>query len=112
MLFRIFAAALIIAAGSVLSPALSPRSDDPKPACNAETAGRWWPEGANQDPALRKKMARCGELQICARGHWRYRWEPLTVRLDQLRGGESLPKPAGCEADQSNQPSRSISSPR
>jgi len=26
-----------------------------------------------------------------------FRWQPVTVRLDQLRGGSQLPKPVGCE---------------
>jgi hypothetical protein len=96
MLFRIHATTLILAAASALCLA----SDDPKPACNAGNLGSLWPEAANHDPRLRKKMARCGELELCTHGIWRYRWESLTVRIDQLRGGKALPKPAGCEGPQ------------
>jgi hypothetical protein len=94
MLFRVPKTALTLAALSFLCLA----AGDPKPACNAGSVGRLWPEAANHDPKLRKKMARCGELELCTRGIWRYRWESLTVRLDQLPGGSRLPKPAACEA--------------
>lgn len=90
MLFRICAVALV-------SASLSPAADDLKPACNSHTVGKLWPDAANEDAKLRKKMARCGELELCTRGQWRYRWEALTVRLDQLRGGESIAKPVGCD---------------
>jgi hypothetical protein len=92
MLFRIQALALFAIWASVGRGA-----DNPKPACSAKIAGQLWPEAANHDPALRKKLSRCGELELCTRGIWRYRWESLTVRIDQLRGGSQLPKPAGCE---------------
>ena len=85
---------MVLAAVSLLCLA----ADETKPACNARTLGRLWPEAANHDSKLRKKMARCGELELCTHGIWRYRWESLTVRLDQLPGGAKLPKPAACEA--------------
>ena len=108
MLFRIYVA-------TVVCIGLGFGAEDPKPACNELTAGKLWPDAANQDAKLRKRLARCGELELCTRGVWRYRWEALTVRLDQLRGGESIVKPVGCEilrepdstgSGQSNSPSR------
>jgi len=72
-------------------------SDNPKPPCNRENAGRLWPDAANHDANSRRKSARCGELERCMHGLWRYHWESLTVRLDQLRGGAQLGKPAFCE---------------
>lgn len=90
MLFRLCGATLVCVG-------LGFGAEDLKPACNAQTAGKLWPDVANQDARLRKKLAHCGELELCTRGVWRYRWEALTVRLDQLRGGESIAKPAGCE---------------
>jgi hypothetical protein len=68
-----------------------------RPACNKKNAGQMWPDAANTDHTVRSRAARCGELQMCSRDAWHYRWEPLTVRLDQLRGGAGLPKPAACE---------------
>jgi hypothetical protein len=93
MLSRIQAIVLMAASASVLCLA----SDDLKPTCDAAIAGQLWPEAANHDSKLRKKFSRCGELEICKHGRIHYRWQSVTVRLDQLRGGSQLPKPAGCE---------------
>ena len=65
--------------------------------CNKKTAGQYWPEAANHDHKAFSKLAKCGELQMCIREIWRYKWEFLTVRLDQLRGGSHFTKPVGCE---------------
>ncbi len=101
MLFRIQATALIIATASVLCLA----SDDLKPACDAESIGQLWPEAANHDSKLRKRSSRCGELKVCTLAkHHRYRWESVTVRVDQLRGGSYLPKPADCEVQPESTP--------
>lgn len=36
------------------------------------------------------KLARSGELRLCTRGTWRYRWESPTVHVGQLaKGGET-----------------------
>ena len=72
-------------------------ADTQRPACNAQTSGRMWPEAANRDHKIVSKLARCGDLLICTRGVWRYHWEPLTVRVDQLRHGSKSKRPAGCE---------------
>jgi hypothetical protein len=93
MLFRIQAITLLVVSASVLSFA----ADDTKPVCDASTGGLLWPEAANHDFKLRKKFSRCGELEVCTRGRWHFRWQSVTVRLDQLRGGSQLPKPPGCE---------------
>lgn len=94
MLIRIRAIVLMVASATVLCLA----SDDLKPACDADNAGQLWPEAANHDPSVRRKSSRCGELEICKLAKKHYRWELVTIRLDQLRGGSQLPKPAGCEA--------------
>ncbi len=94
MISRIQASALIVAFASTLCLA----SDDLKPVCNAATAGQLWPEAANHDSKLRQKFSRCGELEVCTLARRRYKWKLITVRIDQLRGGSELPKPAGCEA--------------
>lgn len=70
-----------------------------KPKCSADTLGQLWPAGANHDSALFAKHSRCGELEMCVRRVWRYRWEMLSVRLDQLAKSGQLRKPAGCETD-------------
>jgi hypothetical protein len=93
MLFRIQAVTLLVVSASVLCLA----SDDAKTTCDATTAGLLWPEAANHDFKLRKKFSRCGELEVCTRGRWHFRWQSVTVRLDQLRGGSQFAKPADCE---------------
>jgi hypothetical protein len=82
-----------------------------KPACNSENIGRMWPEAANHDHKSVGKLARCGELQICTRGAWRYHWQPLTVTIDQLRDGVKSRRPAGCEEPPDSGASRNASRP-
>lgn len=81
-------------------------AEEPRPACNKNNVGQLWPNAANRDHVVLSKMARCGELEICTRGVWRYSWERLTVRLDQLRGGSKFRKPPACEV-QPEQPADS-----
>jgi hypothetical protein len=39
------------------------------------------------------KLARWGELRMCTRGTWRYRWESPTVPMNQLvKGGDAQPR--------------------
>ena len=71
--------------------------DAPRPACNSENIGEMWPEAANHDHKALLRLARCGELQMCVRNGKKFRWAPLTVRIDQLRGGSKNDKPSGCE---------------
>jgi hypothetical protein len=71
--------------------------DAVRPVCTAKNLGLLWPEQANKDPKLMGTLARCGELSICTRRTWRYRWDSAVVTLDQLRHRQtSLVKP-GCE---------------
>ena len=73
--------------------------DVEKPKCSADTVGQLWPTDANHDSALFAKHSRCGDLELCVRKLWRYRWETLSVRLDQLAKNGQFHKPAGCETD-------------
>jgi hypothetical protein len=100
MISRIQASAVLLACVCALCLAaddLKPAAGDLKPACDAATAGQFWPEAANHDSKLRKQFSRCGELELCTLAKRRYSWKLITVRIDQLRGGSGLPKPAGCE---------------
>jgi hypothetical protein len=67
-----------------------------RPACNAGNLGQFWPAEADHDRRLAAQLSRCGELQICKRGAWRYRWEALSVRVDQLSKDGHIRTPAGC----------------
>lgn len=77
--------------------------DAAKPACNADAAGRFYPEEANSSSAAARRLAQCGALEICTLSVWRYRWAPATVHVSQLgkRQGETAPAcaaPAGEKA--------------
>jgi len=95
MLFHALKTWLLLAAVSTLCLA----ADASRPVCNAQNYGRMWPDAANHNPKMLTKLSQCGDLQICTRPGFRYRWEALTVRVDQLgRGKQKLATPARCEA--------------
>ncbi|HTS50583.1 MAG TPA: hypothetical protein VMH05_21710 [Bryobacteraceae bacterium] len=86
--------ALLFGASTLLSQA----QDSAQPLCTKENVGQLWPEAANHDRKALLHLARCGELQMCVRNRKQFRWESLTVRIDQLRGGSKTDQPSGCEA--------------
>jgi hypothetical protein len=95
MFFHVLKTWPLLAAASTFCLA----ADISKPACNAQNYGSMWPDTANHNPKMMTKLSQCGELQICSRRGRRYRWESLTVRVDQLwRGKKNLATPARCEA--------------
>jgi len=96
MPLRLLKACLILAG---LVPLLCLAADDSRPACTSQIQGRLWPDAANHDPKLIPRLVRCGELLLCVRGNWRYHWEALSVRVDQLghRGKSKSPPPPACE---------------
>ena len=68
-----------------------------KPACNAQLRGHFWPEAANSDPQLARKLSQCGELEICSMATWKYKWRPVAVNVRQL--GKTPQQPtAACSA--------------
>jgi hypothetical protein len=77
----------------LLVPCLA--AENAKPQCNAKSRGTLWPAQANTDPAAARKALRCGELQMCTAGTWKYRWEPMTVSVSQLATGVRAEVP-GC----------------
>jgi hypothetical protein len=62
-----------------------------KPPCDAQHRGDVWPKaaaGAAKRP-----------LEMCTRGAWKYRWEPVTVSVSQLAkerasAAQRKPRPA------------------
>ena len=72
--------------------------DARKPSCNARNRGRLWPEQANTDRDFARRAARCGELEMCTRGVWRYGWQPLTVHVSQLGRGRKA-EIVGCASE-------------
>lgn len=55
-----------------------------RPPCIAENLGQMWPETANHDSGVLLKLAREGNLRICAMGLWKYQWQSPTVSLRQM----------------------------
>jgi hypothetical protein len=53
-----------------------------KPACNAQTKGKIWPENTSRGNGV--------PIEICATRFWRFRWEQLTVDVSQLKAGHKL----------------------
>ena len=73
--------------------------------------GQMWPEAANHDPKFMASMIRCGELLICVRGPWHYRWIAPSVRLDQLgkRAKSRASAPPACQAQSVSEAQRADS---
>lgn len=65
-----------------------------RPMCSAAIRGRYWPESANSDARAARKLAQCGELDVCTRTVWRYKWESVTVNVRQLGKTPQDPTPA------------------
>jgi hypothetical protein len=82
----------------MLSLAMSFAESPDRPACNAVTLGKLFPTQANGNHQLTNKLFNCGELQVCTRGRWRYRWSPLSVRIDQLTKGATSQRAPACAA--------------
>jgi len=61
-------------------------ADQPtQPECNAANHGRFWPEEANSDRALARKLYQSGELEMCSVAppkytiYWKYKWQHISV---------------------------------
>lgn len=59
---------------------------DKRPSCNADQLGRFWPASANDSRQSVYELSKTGELELCTRGIFRYRWEALTVSYKDLLG--------------------------
>lgn len=73
--------------------------DTERPACDQARRGQLWPSGANQDRTALKQALHCGELKICSRGLWKFRWEAVGVPMWQLAGQQA---PAACQLNSQN----------
>lgn len=66
-----------------------PAAQREKPACTAQTAHLVWPEKSERQSG--------GPVEICVARHFRYKWQPLTVDISELRAkakGASQAAPA------------------
>jgi hypothetical protein len=74
-----------------------------KPACDAKSLSKFWPDAANSDPRTLFDLSRTGQLELCTRGTFRYKWRPLTVSYQELRAsGKSKAQPRDKKADQAS----------
>jgi hypothetical protein len=64
---------------------VAPPAAPSKPECSRQMAGRFWPEGANSNPAMARQLSRRGDLEVCTRTTWSYRWASPTIDINQLR---------------------------
>jgi hypothetical protein len=57
----------------------------PQPECTEANHGRFWPEEANADRALARRLYQSGELEMCSLTppkysiYWRYKWQHVSV---------------------------------
>ncbi len=83
----------IFLAGAGLADERLPASARAKPECSAQTEHMLWPE---------KSERRSGGLvEICVGKHLKYRWQPLTVDISELKG-KAKAAAAGNQADRAS----------
>ncbi|MFZ0592242.1 MAG: hypothetical protein WAM39_17395 [Bryobacteraceae bacterium] len=89
-------------------------SGSDRPVCNKMTAGELWPPQAKTHRAAFWRLSQSGELEVCSRAPWHYRWESLTVNVHYLAarqrtqgdaGEGSKSSPAGASQNQLEQSS-------
>jgi hypothetical protein len=75
--------------------ALMCSADQPKqPECTKKIQGFFWPQAANADKELARKLYQSGELQMCAVTlskyaiSWKYKWQFVSVNARDLGKGK------------------------
>lgn len=71
--------AVLLALAGVLSFA----QDSSRPACNRDRHGHLWPEEANASHEVARQFYQSGELEMCSLVVWRYKWEHLSINVQQ-----------------------------
>jgi hypothetical protein len=72
------ALAALLPAASLAATAGQPAA---KPRCSARIQGQFWPEEANHDRDLMRKMVQSGDLEVCSLQVWKYRWKPVSINV-------------------------------
>jgi hypothetical protein len=54
------------------------------PVCNKKNVGELWPPEALADRVAFRRLSQSGELEVCSRVSWHYRWKSLTVNVRDL----------------------------
>ncbi|HZU26082.1 MAG TPA: hypothetical protein VFA04_11205 [Bryobacteraceae bacterium] len=65
------------------------------PPCDKSHLGQFWPEEADNHPAIAVQFARTGELQVCSHKGWHYQWMQPSVTVEQLRQKQKKPATQG-----------------
>ena len=60
-----------------------------KPACDASTQGRFWPDEANRDRKAMVELTRRGELEMCTLRGKQYQWRTVSVRVEKLQAEQA-----------------------
>jgi hypothetical protein len=56
----------------------------PKPVCNAQTRGQFWPDEANHDQEATRQLYQRGELEMCSKRSRKFEWQHLSVDVRDL----------------------------
>jgi len=67
----------MLMAGACFADEGTPATPRAKPECSAETEHLMWPEKSERRSG--------GPVEICVEKHLKYRWQPLTVDISELR---------------------------
>jgi hypothetical protein len=79
-----------IALFAILCPGLQAAEQATQPECKKELQGHFWPEEANSDHELARKLYQSGELQMCSlippkyTIYWKYKWQFVSVNARGL----------------------------
>jgi hypothetical protein len=95
--------AIVLIFGCALSFAAS---DSDRPVCNKKNVGELWPPEAKTDRVAFWRFSQSGELEVCSRGTWHYRWQGLTVNVRDL----AAPRPSQHETGKDAKPFAAASS--
>jgi hypothetical protein len=76
-LFKMFVSGWLVIPILVATACGAQDAEPVKPACNAQTQGKLWPE--------KTSWGNGAPIEICATKYWKFRWEQLTVDISQLK---------------------------
>ena len=87
---------LLAALMTTREPAQGPKRVH-RQACSAAFHGRFWPDSANTDMGVARRLAQCGGLEICTQTGRHFKWSAVTVNIRQL-GTTPLEPTSECTA--------------
>ena len=85
-----FAIAIFVLTAPFAEPGTpAARDGHSKPACAVPFVGKLWPDEANRDTKALRLAVQTGGLELCGKQRDGYRWESLSVNVQQLRAAEA-----------------------